>query len=408
MNRLRGRLGGGHGLQLAGLVLYTAVVAHLLRLPCRVPGGAVAEQVPALCATEVGPAATSGTMSGFFTGGPGGDQPALVGMISTVVGWLAARLSVLFGADLDGGGFVRLSVVLLALVWLATVVVVSGLSGRGRADAVVLALAPVTALVGFTTWDLWAVLFMVLALLCHERGRPGPAGVLLGLGASVALFPLVVLLAVLLLAVRHRQLRDAAVVLAGTVVAWLLVNGPFVVAAWQRELDRFRGAGERPVEGSSLWGVWGRAGTVPGAAEAGQHVLLALLLGCAAVLVLTLLTRREPGVVQVAFLLLAVLVLLGPSYSPVHALWLAPLVVLGRGHWLEFAAWQLVEVLWWTTLVLPEQAWPVLPWAGSAGWDAQDLLAAVRVLFLVWFVVAVAVDVLRGRTAMQAGASGPQ
>ena len=142
---------------------------------------------------------------------------------------------------------------------------------------------------------------------------------------------------------------------------------------------------------------------MPGAAETGQHVVLALVLGCAAVLVLTLLTRQEPSVVQVAFLLLTVLVLTGPGYSLVQALWLAPLVVLSRRNWVEFAAWQLVEVLWWTTLVLPEAAWPLLPWTARTGWDAQDLLAAVRVLFLVWFLVVVAVDVLRGRRAMQIG-----
>ncbi|WP_062737016.1 glycosyltransferase 87 family protein [Kocuria turfanensis] len=402
MSRLGGRL-GGHGLQLAGLCLYTVMVAYLLRLPCRVPGGAAAEQLPALCATEVTPAATAGTLDGFFTGGPAGDQPALVGMITTVLGWIAARLSALLGTDVGGGVFANLSVVLLALLWLATVAVVSGLSGRRRADAFVLALAPVAALVGFTTWDLWAVLLMVLALLLHVRGRPGPAGVFLGLGASVALFPLVVLLAVLFLAARYRQFRDFAVVLAGTLAAWLLVNGPFMIAAWEQWLGRFRAAADRPVAGSSLWSVWGRADAVPGAAETGQHVVLALVLGCAAVLVLTLLTRQEPSVVQVAFLLLTVLVLTGPGYSLVHALWLAPLVVLSRRNWIEFAAWQLVEVLWWTTLVLPEAAWPVLPWTGRTGWDAQDLLAAVRVLFLVWFLVVVAVDVLRGRRAMQIG-----
>ena len=402
---------GGHRALLVGLSLYAVMTAWLLRLPCRVPGWGAAESLPALCATEIAPGAADGA-GGFFTGGPAGDQPALVGMITTVVGWLAARLSALSGADADRGVLADLSVLLLALVWIGTVTVVSALSGRRGADAFVLALAPVAVLVGFGTWDLVAVLLMMLALLFHVRGSPVPAGILLGLAASVALFPLVVLVAVLLLAVRYRQFRDFAVVLAGTVLTWALVNGPFLLTARDRWARQLGTPWDGPVEGSSPWGVWARVeqartGVAPDPAGAGQWALLALVLGFVAVLVLTLLTRQEPSVVQIAFLLLAVLVLSGPGYSLVHALWLAPLVVLSRRNWLEFAAWQLVEVLWWTTLVLPEPTWPVLPGLGLVGWDAQDLLAAVRVLLLVLLVVTVAVDVLRGGQARRIGISEP-
>lgn len=402
---------GGHRALLVGLSLYAVMTAWLLRLPCRVPGWGAAESLPALCATGIAPGEPTGA-GGFLTGGPAGDQPALVGMITTVVGWLSARVSALFGTDVDRGVFTDLSVLLLALAWIGTVAAVSALSGRRGADAFVLALAPVAVLAGFGTWDLWAVLLMMLALLFHVRGSPVPAGILLGLAASVALFPLVVLLAVLLLAVRYRQFRDFAVVLAGTALTWALVNGPFLLTApdrWARQLST---PWDGPVEGSSPRGVWAgveqaRTGAAPDPAGAGQWALLALVLGFVAVLVLTLLTRQEPSVVQIAFLLLAVLVLAGPRYSLAHVLWLAPLVVLSRRHWPEFAVWQLAEVLWWATLVLPEPAWPVLPGLGLIGWDAQDLLAAVRVLFLALLVAAVAVDVLRGGQARRIGMSEP-
>ncbi|MFE7630870.1 glycosyltransferase 87 family protein [Kocuria sp. NPDC057446] len=396
-----------HRALLVGLSLYAVMTAWLLRLPCRVPGWGAAESLPALCATEIVPGEASAA-GGFLTGGPAGDQPALVGMVTTVLGRLAAGLSAPSGAGADPAVVADLSVLLLAGAWIGTVAAVSALSGRRGADAFVLALAPVAVLVGFGTWDLWAVLLMVLALLLHVRGSPVPAGILLGLAASVALFPLVVLLAVLLLGVRYRQFRDVAVVLAGTVLTWTLVNGPFLLADRDRWAEQLGTPWGGPAAGSSLWGVWARteqARTGSGPAPAGEWVLLALVLGLVAVLVLTLLTRQEPSVVQISFLLLAVLVLAGPAYSLVHALWLAPLVVLSRRRWPEFAVWQLVEVLWWTTLVLPEPSWPVLPGLGAVGWDAQDLLAAVRVLLLALLVVAVAVDVLRGGRARGIGLS---
>lgn len=386
------RTGGGPWPLLVVLSLWAALIAWLLRLPCRVPGWGAEQALPALCAPEV-PAASGTAAGGFLTGGPTGDDPALVGMVTTGL----LRLSELFGAGPGAVG--TLSFVLLALLWTGTVLVVAALSGRRRADAFVLAPAPVAVLAGFASWDLAAVLLMVLALLLHVRGSPAPAGVCLGLAASVALFPLVVLLAVLFLAARYRDVRDAVGVAAGAGLAWLLVNGPALVADREGWLRRAGAPVERVTDGSSLWGVWERIGGVPGGG--GPPVLLALVLGAVAVLALTLLTRQEPSVVQVSLLLLLLLVLLQGGYGTVHALWLAPLVVLSRRSWPEFSAWQLVEVLWWATVVLPEASWPAVPGAG----DAQDVLAVLRVLFLVWFVVAVAVDVLRGRRAMQIGVS---
>ncbi|MEX5295490.1 glycosyltransferase 87 family protein [Kocuria sp. CPCC 205268] len=400
---------GGHGALLVALGLYAVLTAWLLRLPCRVPGWAAEASLPALCGTGLVPGEPSGA-GGFLAGGPAGDQPALVGMLSTVLAGLAARLPGAAGTGADPRVFADLAMLLLAAAWIGTVAVVSALSGRRTTDASVLALAPVVVLAGFGTWDLLAVLLMMLALLFHVRGSPLPAGVLLGLAASVALFPLVVLVAVLLLGVRYRQFRDVAVVLAGTALTWALVQAPVLLSARDRWSPRLGAPGEEPVAGPSLWGVWARVqqartGAPPDPAGGDQYVLLALVLGLVAVLVLTLLTRQEPSVVQIAFLLLAVLVLAGPGYSLVHALWLAPLMVLSRRHWGEFAAWQLVEVLWWTTLVLPAPAWPVLPGLGALGWDVQDLLAVLRVLLLVLLVVAVAVDVLRGGRARRIGLS---
>ncbi|MFI7481241.1 glycosyltransferase 87 family protein [Kocuria sp. M1R5S2] len=383
---------GSQGPLLVLLGLWAALAGWLLRLPCRVPGWGAEQALPVLCATDLSAGAAAG---GFLTGGPGGDEPVLAGMAETAL----LRLAVLTGSG--PGAVADLSLVVLALAWTATVVAVAGLSGRR--DAFVLAPAPVVVLAGFASWDLAAVLLMVLALLLHGRGSSAPAGACLGLAASVALFPLVVLVAVLFLAARYRDVRDAVVVLGGAGLTWLLVNGPALVVDRDGWFRRAAEATERPADGSSLWDAWARVGAVPGAPQPPE--LLALVLGAAAVLVLTLLSRHEPDAVQVSLLLLLVLVLTGSGYGTVHALWLAPLVVLGRGGRPEFAAWQLVEVLWWATLVLPEASWPALP--GASSWDAQDLLAVVRVLFLVWLLVAVVVDVLRGRGGPRLGAADP-
>lgn len=394
MSLLGARSRGGAGLLLA-LLLYAVLMAWLLGLPCRLPGGG-----GRLCAGGTAPAA-----GGLLAGGPPEEAPALVELVTTVLGWFAANVSALLGGRPDRAAVENLPLLLLLLAWVVTVVAVHRAT-PGRADALVMGLAPAVLIAGFSTWDLWAVLFMVLALLFHARGSGAAAGVCLGLGASVALFPAAVLLAVLFLAARHRRLREFTPVLLGAVLTWALVNGPSVLTSWARWQAGVGALAGRPVADSSFWGLWARldqalTGTAP--AGTGAHVPAALVLGLLAVLVLTLLSRQEPGAAQVALLVLAVVVLFGTDGSTVQVLWLVPLVVLARQRPWEFVLWQLVELLHWAVLALPPGTWPAPPWTGPG---AQDLLGVLRVLFLVHFVVVVAADVLRGRRAPVGAAPG--
>lgn len=411
----RNRSGGHAGLVLLGLGLYTVMMAYLLRIPCRVPDWNMAQQVPQLCATVIGNGdlgvRSTDVANGFFTGGPTGDQPVLVGMITTIIGWFASNLSSLVGVNVGQGFYLDLSLVLLALVWLAVVAVVSSLSGNRRTDALVMALSPVIVLVGFQTWDLWAVLFMMLALLGYVRGNPALAGIMVGFGASVAFFPVVVLVAILVMAARHRFLKDILSALVCAVIAWALINGTYMITAWDRWRAQLGAMVRSDTDRSSLWNVWSsvvqpRTGMNLG--DGSQYVLLSMVLGLVFVLLVALLSKREPSAVQVTFLLLALYILLAKEYSLTYVVWLVPLVILCRRNWVEFGLWQVVEMFYWATVVLPSSAWPTLPWVEQFGWSAQDLLAVVRYLFLLYLVVAVVVDMFRGRKAAALGASAVQ
>lgn len=411
----RKHAGANAGLLLLGLGLYTVMMAYLLRIPCRVPDWHLAERIPELCATVIGTGdmsvRSSDVAGGFFTGGPTGDQPVLVGMITTVIGWFASNLSAVLGIDVDQGLTMDLSLVLLALVWLGIVGVVAALSGNRRSDALVMALAPVIVLVGFRTWDLWAVLFMMLALLGYVRGNPALAGIMVGFGASVAFFPVVVLLAILIMAARHRFLKDILSALLCALLTWAVVNGPYMLTAWDRWRAQFSRMLRASTEQSSLWNVWNsmvEPRTGWSIANADQYVLLTMILALMLVLLVSLLCRREPSVVQVMFLLMALYVLLAKEYSLNYVVWLVPLVILCRRSWVEFGLWQAVEVLYWAVVVLPAAAWPTLPWVEQFGWGPQDILAVVRYLFLLYFVLAVIVDMFRGRKALALGVSAMQ
>ena len=183
-----------------------------------------------------------------------------------------------------------------------------------------------------------------------------------------------------------------------------------MLTAWDQWRAQFDNIVDSNTEQSSFWNVWNnniepRTGLALDGGSVGQYVLLTMVLGLVFVLLISLLSRREPSVVQVMFLLLALWVLLAKDYSLNYVLWLVPLVILCRRNWIEFGLWQAVEVLYWATVVLPAAAWPTLPWVEQFGWAPQDILAVIRYLFLIYFVVAVVIDMFRGRKALALGVS---
>src|SRR4051794_25847222 len=103
------------------------------------------------------------------------------------------------------------------------------LERRSGARAWRWALASPLLLFAFQNWDVFVIAALVAGLLAFERGRPATAGVLLGLGTALKLFPIVavpVLVAVCLTRHDRRSAGRLAVAAAGTVAA---LNLPFLL-----------------------------------------------------------------------------------------------------------------------------------------------------------------------------------
>jgi uncharacterized membrane protein len=285
------------------------------------------------------------------------------------------------GSALDDRGrtFFDLTALGLAAAALISTWTVARLAGRRRGwDAAMVALSPVLLMHAFTNWDLVAVALTGLGLWAWSRGSPGWAGALLGLGIATKLYPVLVLLALVMLCLRARALRAAAAAIlaaAGTVVAAYV---PAIVLShltsasartstflfpsascpqahplsgwrWFTSLSQIRGA-----DWGSVWlilqHVMGRP--LDPAVGCGQAPVVlntvaavAVLLAVAAVGYLVAVAPRRPRVGQVAFLLVAVFVLLNKVDSPQYALWLVPLAVLARPRWGWLLGWQVSEVV---------------------------------------------------------------
>ena len=304
------------------------------------------------------------------------EYPVLSGGFMQLVAWLVQP----FGTDARGIAFYNVTALLLALLAVVAVLATAYAAGRrSLRTGLMVALSPALLLTAYINWDLLAVALSALAVAAWSARRPALAGALLGLAIAAKFYPLLFLGPLVLLCVRAGRWRATGRLLAGTAVAWLAVNLPVMVFAWDGWKEFYTFSQGRGIDWGSIFFVLQDHG-LPG--PAGDTDLLNLfgtgtfLVLAAGIAVLALAAPRRPRLAQLLFLVLVAFMLPNKVWSPQYVLWLLPLAVLARPKLPAFIAWQLGEIvyffgIWWFLLSVSAQ---------TPGQDLAGTLSAVLTL----------------------------
>ncbi len=258
--------------------------------------------------------------------------------------------------------FFDIAAVGLALAWLVTVWAAAGLSGRRVWDAALVAGSPILIFQAFTNFDALATAFATAAMLAWARRRPVLAGVLIGLGISAKLYPLLLLGPLLVLGLRTSRLGDFTRTALAAGLAWFAVNLPVMLMYPRGWSEFFRLNARRGDDMDSLYnviksftgwrgfdpdlGFW-QPPTVLNSVVAALFVLC-----CAAIAYIALTAPVRPRVAQLAFLVVAAFLLTNKVWSPQFSLWLVPLAVLALPHRRILLAWMTIDALVWVPRML--------------------------------------------------------
>ena len=214
------------------VTILTCLVGYGQKLPCRDVGNWTHHyQYTRICYSDVLPLYSSEKLSDGQV--PYIDHPVEYPVIIGAAMEGAAKIATLAPADTfsqRNARFYDVTAILLTLAAVVAVVCTSLTAGRRRLDAVLLAGAPLLAFHAFTNWDLLAVAFTAGGLLAWSKKAPAIAGLLIGFGAATKAYPLLVLIALGLLAYRAGQLRvwaRCATWAVGALVATYAVVWPF-------------------------------------------------------------------------------------------------------------------------------------------------------------------------------------
>ncbi|GGK73627.1 membrane protein [Ornithinimicrobium pekingense] len=297
-----------------------------------------------------------------WAGGVPSTQPPLSGLAM----WLLARVSPEAGSGTGAQQWVLVLWALACVLLLAAgVLAVVALRPRRPWQAAHLAASPVLVTLALVSTDLLGVSLTLLALWAWRRGHGWGAGVLLGLASLVRPFPLLVLLAIVLVAARRGrddgpshddmagrhldppaaplragQAVVGAVLGALAVVVPLLLLEPRSLTAVTQWWGSGTAAGYGALQmvpdlmGSPLLPLTSTVVAVVGwLAAAGLGVWLVGRPG------------RRLGEAQLAAAMTAVVVLTAPSLSVQSGLWVLVFLALSARPWGEHLVWALVETL---------------------------------------------------------------
>ncbi|MGP4109680.1 glycosyltransferase family 87 protein [Streptomyces sp. 4N509B] len=276
------------------------------------------------------------------------EYPVLTGLFMQLADWLTPQ-----GGDsprpeqlywLVNSGLLMACAVIIA-------VCVTRIQPRRPWDGLLVALAPAGALTATINWDLLAGALTCAALLMWSRSRPVAAGVLLGLATAAKFYPVLLLGPLLILCWRARRWRAFAQTAAAFTAAWLAVNLPFMLGAWDGWVTFYTFSRERPIDFGSVWLVLDhRTGLSLTSDTVNTAATAAVLIGCVGIALLGFLAPRRPRLAQLAFLVVALFILTNKVYSPQYVLWLIPLAVLARPRWRDILIWQACEVLYFLSI----------------------------------------------------------
>ncbi|MCX4800449.1 glycosyltransferase family 87 protein [Streptomyces sp. NPDC058682] len=212
-------------------------------------------------------------------------------------------------------------------------------------DGLLFALAPAFALTATINWDLLAIALTAAGMLMWSRGRTVLCGVLIGLATAAKLYPVLLLGALFVLCWRAGKWRAFGAAALGAAGAWLVVNLPVMLFAWDGWKKFYTFSQERPIDYGSVWLLISQR-TGNSLEGANTYATGLTLLLCGAVGLLTLTAPRRPRFAQLAFLVVAAFILCNKVYSPQYVLWLIPLAALARPRWRDFLIWQAGEVVY--------------------------------------------------------------
>lgn len=270
------------------------------------------------------------------------EYPALTGLIM----WLLSFL--VFSTDTATTDYYRITAGFQIALFTLSAYFIFKLVGKKFAFYFIF--APAVAYSLNRNWDIWAVVTMLLAIYFFEKKKFSLSAILLAISIATKFFPVVLMLPIMIIFIRDKQIREFLKYVITTLLSWVVINLPFVLIDFNGWAYFYRFSAERGLGSASIYEITDII--FPAVEFDSIHFYILNLFALTLVSFFLIKLKNTPSLTAVSFFVMFGFILFNKQYSMQYVIWLAALAVLSiaqlnkkhREYFIYvYVAWQSAE-----------------------------------------------------------------
>jgi len=321
------------------------------------------------------------------------EYPALTGLIMWLLSFLVSPSET---AIFD---YYRITAGIQIVIFAICAYLIYKLTGKKYAYYFVLAPAVLYSL--NRNWDIWAIAAMLFAILLFERKKYLLSAFLLSVAIATKFFPIVLMLPIMIILLRNRQIATFIKYGLTVLISWMLINLPFVLVDLEGWAYFYKFSAERALGSASFYEIVNIF--IPGIKFSSFHFYILNVLVFLLVTAFLIKLKTVPTLAESSFFVMFAFILFNKQYSMQYVIWLTSLAVITLAYLSKrkresfiyiFVTWQAFELAFqysfFQRILTNTYANTDTPMTISVSTNAYASIGAIRYLLAVLFTILLA------------------
>ena len=175
-------------------------------------------------------------------------------------------------------------------------------------------------------WDIWAIASMLLAIYLFEKKRFQFSAILLAVSIATKFFPIVLMLPIMIIYLKNKQLTLFIRYALTTAIAWAVINLPFILINYEGWAYFYKFSAERGLGSASFFEI--TSIILPSITVSSIHFYIFNIFVLVAVTTYFVILKYVPTLAATSFFVMFGFILFNKQYSMQYIIWLSVLAVL--------------------------------------------------------------------------------
>jgi uncharacterized membrane protein len=179
-------------------------------------------------------------------------------------------------------------------------------------------------------WDIWAIAAMLLSIYLFEKKRFQLSAFMLAVSIATKFFPIVLMLPIMIIFLRNKQISIFLKYSLTTLVSWLIINLPFILINFDGWAYFYKFSAERGLGSASFYEI--TSILIPTAKFNSVHFYILNLITVILITYFFIKLKSTPNLAATSFFVMFGFILFNKQYSMQYVIWLSALAVISMAY----------------------------------------------------------------------------